>query len=370
MDSGPIYVTRPSLPPLERLLPLLERIWDSRILTNQGPFHQKLETELARFLDIPHISLTANGMLALEMAIDAAGLDGEVITTPYSFVATTHAVQRGGLSPVFVDIRPDDLNIDPAAIETAITQRTSAIVAVHCYGNPCDVKALRAIADRHGLKLIYDAAHAFGVRIQGGNLLAEGDFSILSFHATKVFNTFEGGAVIAASDAGKAAIDSLRNFGIASETEIPQVGGNAKMSEFNAAVGLLQLELFEQSRAARRLVDQRYREMLADVPGISPLPLPHGVEPNFSYFPVLVGEEFGVSRDDLYEALKSEGIYSRRYFHPLLSSLPMYRDLPSADPANLPVATRAAGQILCLPMFEGLATLDQDRIVEAIRRRA
>jgi dTDP-4-amino-4,6-dideoxy-D-glucose transaminase len=369
MDNGPIYVTRPSLPPLERLMPLLERIWDSRILTNQGPFHQDLEAELAHFLEVSHISLTANGMLALELAVDAASLDGEVITTPYSFVATTHAVQRAGLTPVFVDIRPDDLNIDPAAVEEAITERTSAIVAVHCYGSPCDVAALRAIADRHGLKLIYDAAHAFGVRIQDRNLLTEGDFSILSFHATKVFNTFEGGAVIAASDAGKAAIDSLRNFGIASETEIPQVGGNAKMNEFNAAVGLLQLEQFEQSRAARRLVDQRYRERLADVPGITPLARPPGVEPNFSYLPVLVGEEFGVSRDDLYQALKSEGIYSRRYFHPLLSSLPMYRDLPSADAANLPVATRAARQILCLPIYDDLSATDQDRVIEAIRRR-
>ena len=370
MSNRPIYVTRPSLPPLARLVPMLEEIWDSRILTNNGPFHQRLEAALADFLDVDRLSLVSNGMQALEVAIEAAGLSGEVVTTPYSFVATTHAVRRANLQPVFVDIRPGDLNIDPDQVEAAITDRTSAIVAVHCYGNPCDVDALQAIADRRGLKLIYDAAHAFGVRRDGESLLGHGDFSILSFHATKVFNTFEGGAVIAASDAGKAAADSLRNFGIASETSIPNTGGNAKMSEFNAALGLLQLERFEEARGARQRVDTRYREALGQLPGIAPLAIPEGVEPNFSYFPVLVGEDYPFSRDALYEALKAEDIFARRYFHPLLSSLPMYGTLPSADPANLPVATRAAEQILCLPIYEGLEETEQDRVIEAMRPKS
>ena len=368
MSNGPIYVTRPSLPPLAKLQPMLEEIWNSRILTNKGPFHQRLEAALASFLEVECLSLVSNGMQALEVAIEAAELTGEVVTTPYSFVATTHAVRRANLQPVFADIRAHDLNIDPQAVEAAITDRTRAIVAVHCYGNPCDVDALKAIADRHGLKLIYDAAHAFGVQRNGESVLKHGDFSILSFHATKVFNTFEGGAVIAASDAGKAAADSLRNFGIASETSIPNIGGNAKMSEFNAALGILQLERFEEARGARRLVDTRYREALADTPGIEPLAIREGFEPNFSYFPVLVGEDYPLSRDCLYEALKAKQVFARRYFYPLLSSLPMYRHLPSADPAALPVATRAAEQILCLPIYEGLSEADQDRVVETIKR--
>ena len=369
MSSAPIFVTRPSLPPLGELIPMLEQIWENRILTNQGPFHQRFEEAAAQFLGVEHLSLAVNGMLALEAAIGAAGLSGEVITTPYSFVATTHAVHRANLTPVFVDVCPDDLNIDAAGIEAMVTERTTAIVAVHCYGNPCDTAALQDIAKRHGLKLIYDAAHAFGVRQGGRTVLDQGDFSILSFHATKVFNTFEGGAVIAASSEGKAAIDSFRNFGIASETSIPGIGGNAKMNEFNAALGLLQLARFEQSRAARRKVDRRYREGLAGIDGIDPIAIPEGVEPNYSYFPILVRDAFPLSRDGLYDRLQAQGIYSRRYFFPLLASLPMYRDLPSADPTHLPVATQAAEQILCLPIFDGLSPADQDRVIDAIRQQ-
>jgi dTDP-4-amino-4,6-dideoxygalactose transaminase len=368
MSDRPIYVTRPSLPPLAELVPLLEEIWHSRILSNHGPFHQRFEAALASFLNVDHLSLVSNGMLALETAIEAADLSGEVVTTPYSFVATTHAVRRANLQPVFVDVLPSDLNINPEAIEAAITADTSAIVAVHCYGNPCAVDVLEGIAERHGLKLIYDAAHAFGVRLNGQSLLHRGDFSTLSFHATKVFNTFEGGAVIASDDAGKAAINSLRNFGIESETSIPNTGSNAKMSEFNAALGLLQLEQFAQARATRRQVDAAYRDGLAGVRGIDLLALPEGVEPNFSYFPILVSEDYPLSRDALYETLKAERIFARRYFYPLLSSLPMYRDVPSADPANLPVATWAASQILCLPIYEGLDEADQNRVIEAIAK--
>ncbi|HKP33881.1 MAG TPA: DegT/DnrJ/EryC1/StrS family aminotransferase [Sphingomicrobium sp.] len=366
-DNPPVHVTRPYLPPLDEMLPLLREIWDRRWLTNHGPFHQRFEQLLAQFLDAEHVSLTANGMLALETALEASGLTGEAITTPYSFVATTHAIKRAGLTPVFVDVRASDLNMDADRIEELITERTSAIVAVHCYGNPCDGQKLKGIAERHGLKLIYDAAHAFGVRQFGGSVLTWGDFSILSFHATKAFNTFEGGAVIARSAEGKAAIDNLGNFGIADEVTVRTVGGNAKMNEFSAALGLVQLAHFEEARAGRRRVDGRYREALSDVTGIGLIEIPAGVEPNFSYFPVLVTPDYPISRDQLYERLKARGIYTRRYFHPLLSNFPMYRDLPSAAPDLLPVATRAAQQILCLPIYHDLNHGDQDRVIELIR---
>ncbi|MGZ8286499.1 MAG: DegT/DnrJ/EryC1/StrS family aminotransferase [Allosphingosinicella sp.] len=367
MSAEPLYVTRPYLPPLEEFLPMLAEIWDSRILTNQGPFHQRFERALCEQLGVDNVSLVTNGMLALSAVIEAAGVGGEVITTPYSFVATTHAVRMGSLEPVFVDIRRSDLNIDPDLIEAAITPRTSAIVAVHCYGNPCDVDAIEAIAARHGLTVIYDAAHAFGVRRHGRSLLSYGDFATLSFHATKAFNTFEGGAVIAGSAAGKQAVDSYRNFGIADEVSIPFIGTNAKMSEFNAALGVLQLRHFEQVRQARKRVDGLYREALAGTAGIECLPIPEGVEPNHSYFPIFVTPDFAIDRDGLYERLKAEGIYARRYFYPLLSSLPMYGGLPSAAPGHLPVATTAAEQILCLPIFPDLSDADLERVLSVIR---
>ncbi len=368
--SDPIYITRPYLPPLAELMPMLEQIWDTRVLSNNGPFHQRLEARLRDFLQVENVSLVTNGMVALEAVIDAAGLEGEIVTTPYSFVATTHAVKRGKLEPVFVDVRESDLNIDPARIEEAITPRTTAIVAVHCYGNPCALDEIDAIAKRHGLTVIYDAAHAFGVTWKGKGVLGWGDYATLSFHATKAFNTFEGGAIVTKADAARAAIERQRNFGIESETSIPVVGTNAKMSEFNAAVGLVQMDHFEAVIAARRAVDTRYREMLADVEGIEPLPIPADVVPNHSYFPVLVREGFPLSRDALYARLDAEGIKSRRYFFPLLSNLPMYRDLPSAAPERLPVANRAAAQVLCLPIFPELSHADQDRVVDAIRRAA
>ena len=368
MSAEPLYVTRPYLPPLDEFMPLLKEIWDSRILTNQGPFHQRFERELCEYFGVDNVSLVTNGMLALSAVIEAAGISGEVITTPYSFVATTHAVRMGSLEPVFVDIRRSDLNIDPDLIEAAITPRTSAIVAVHCYGNPCDVDSIEAIAARHGLTVIYDAAHAFGVRRHGRSVLSYGDFATLSFHATKAFNTFEGGAVIAASAAGKQAVESFRNFGIADETRIPFIGTNAKMSEFNAALGVLQLRHFEAVRQARKRVDGRYREALADIAGIECLPIPDGVEPNHSYFPIFVTSDFAIDRDALYERLKAEGIYARRYFYPLLSTLPMYGGLPSAAPGNLPVATVAAGQILCLPIFPDLSDAEFERVLSVIRR--
>ncbi len=366
----PIFVTRPFLPPLAELIPLLERIWERKIVTNNGPFHEELQRELERFLEVEHVSLTANGMLALEAAIEAAGVSGEVITTPYSFVATSHAVRRAGLTPVFADVRAENLNIDPQTVEALVNERTTAIVAVHCYGNPCEVEALEAIAGRHRLALIYDAAHAFGVRYHGRSLVSWGDYAALSFHGTKMFNTFEGGAVVTRTPQSHHSVNLARNFGITSEVTIPGIGTNAKMSEFNAALGLLQLQHLGEALDARRSVDRRYREALNEIDGIDPLPLPANAEPNFSYFPVLVTESFLLSRDELYEALKAQEIYTRRYFYPLLSTLPMYRDVPSASPGKLPVATRAAEQILCLPIYPGLAQADQERVIEALRHAA
>lgn len=349
---------------------MLEAIWERRILTNSGPFHQQLEARLASFLDAPHVSLTTNGMLALTVAMEAAGLEGEVITTPYSFVATTHSVLLEKLTPVFADVRPGDLNIDPAAIEAAITPRTSAILGVHCYGNPCDVQAIEAIAAAHGITVIYDAAHAFGVRLNGRGIFAYGDYSCVSFHATKVFNTFEGGAVTTANEAAKQAVDRQKNFGIADEENIPTVGTNAKMSELNAAVGLLQLDHFGKVQRERGRVDGLYRRGLADIDGIVPLAIPQGVESNYSYFPLLVGDAFLLSRDELYGRLKAQGIFTRRYFFPLLSNLPMYRNTPSADPANLPIANEAAERILCLPIYPDLTNAQVERIIAAIRDAA
>lgn len=367
-----IYVTRPFLPDLQELIPLLEDIWNNRVLTNQGPFHQKFEDELSKFLEAERVSLVCNGMLALSAAIAAAELEAgsEVVTTPYSFVATTHSIAMAGLTPVFADVRPQDFTIDPERIEAAITPRTSAIMGVHVYGNPCDVDAIQAIADRHKLKVIYDAAHAFGVRYRGKSLLAHGDFSTLSFHATKTFNTFEGGAVLSATDEGRQLVKNYRNFGFADELNIPAIGGNAKMSEFNAALGLLQLGHFDEIKLQRAAVDRRYRELLAGIEGIDVVPIPEGVEPNYSYFPILVGPDFWTSRDDLYERLKANGFYARRYFYPLLSNLPMYRSLPSAGEQNLPIASRASQQILCLPFYHDLAEEDQARLVQLLMSEA
>lgn len=365
-----IYVTRPYLPDLDELIPLLEEIWTNRVLTNQGPFHQRFEENLGQFLNAGRVSVVCNGTVALHAAIAAAEIEGEVITTPFSFVATTHAIAMAGLTPVFVDVRPSDFTIDPERIEAAITPRTSAIVAVHVYGNPCAVEAIQAIAERHNLKVIYDAAHAFGVRYRGESLLVHGDFATLSFHATKAFNTFEGGAVLSATAAGQKLVNNYRNFGFVDEVTIPAIGGNAKMSEFNAALGLLQLGHFEEVRRQREAVDGRYRRLLAGIGGIDVLPVPADVEPNYTYFPILVRPEFGISRDELYEKLKEGGFYARRYFYPLLSNLPMYRHLPTAGAENLPVATRAAEQILCLPFYHDLAEADQVRLVETIAPKA
>lgn len=349
-----IYVTQPHLPPLEEFIPYLEKIWDNKILTNGGPFHQQLEKALCEYLGVEHIALFTNATIALVTALQALRITGEVITTPYSFVATSHSLIWNSIKPVFVDIDPDTLNLDPAKIESAITPQTTAIMPVHCYGHPCDVDAIQKIADNYNLKVIYDAAHAFGVQCHRGSILKHGDLSVVSFHATKVFNTFEGGAIVCPDAKTKVHIDQLKNFGHVGEVTVVAAGINGKMSEFNSALGLLQLKYVDQALARRKEIDTAYRERLKGVKGIRCLKDVGEKVANYAYFPILVNEDYPITRDDLYEKLKVNGVYARRYFYPLISDFPMYRDLPSASKENLPVATAAAQQILCLPIYPDL----------------
>lgn len=364
-----IYVTRPSLPPLKEFLPYLERIWESKILTNEGPYHHELEAALCDYLGVKHISLFTNGTIALITALQSLKIQGEVITTPFSFVATSHSLVWNGIQPVFVDIDPVTLNLDPAKIEAAITPRTSAIMPVHCYGTPCDVDAIEAIAKRHGLKVIYDAAHAFGVDCHCGSVLNHGDLSIMSFHATKVFNTFEGGAIVSHDAQSKHRIDELKNFGIIDETTVDIAGINGKMSEFNAAFGLLQLKHVDRAIDARRAIDTRYRQAFKDIPGLKCMGAPNLPGWNYAYFPMLVTPDYRMTRDEVYEAFKAKGIYTRRYFYPLISTFPTYSQLPSSSPANLPVATELAAQIICLPIYPDLAEADQMEICDFLVRQ-
>lgn len=354
MDKKNIFVTQPYLPPLEEFVPYLEQIWENKFLTNGGPFHQQLEELLCEYLGVDHIALFTNGTIALVTALQAMRVTGEVITTPYSFVATAHSLLWNGIKPVFVDIDPDTLNLDPSKIEAAITPQTTAIMPVHCYGHPCDVDAIQKIADNYNLKVIYDAAHAFGVQCHCGSVLKHGDLSVLSFHATKVFNTFEGGAIICPDAKTKTRIDQLKNFGHVGEVTVVAPGINGKMSEFNAALGVLQLKYIDQALALRRAVDTAYRDQLQGVKGIRCLQTAGEQVANYAYFPILVGPDYPLSRDDLYLKLKEHGIHTRRYFYPLMSDFPMYRGLPSAHRENLPVATQAAQQVLCLPIYPDL----------------
>lgn len=349
-----IFVTKPTLPPLEEFIPYLQQIWNNKILTNGGPFHQQLERDLCDYLGVQHISLFSNGTLALVTALQALRITGEVITTPYSFVATSHSLLWNGIKPVFVDIDPHTLNLDPEKIEAAITPQTTAIMPVHCYGHPCDMEAIQKIADNYNLRVIYDAAHAFGVQDNGGSILRHGDLSILSFHATKVFNTFEGGAIICRDAKTKLRIDQLKNFGHVGETTVVAPGINGKMSEFNAALGVLQLKYVDQALAKRKEIDTIYRQRLKGIKGIHCLDDAGEKRANNAYFPILVEPAYPISRDDLYQKLKDNRIYPRRYFYPLISDFPMYRGLPSAHRENLPVATAAAQQILCLPIYPDL----------------
>lgn len=348
-------VTQPALPPLEEFIPYLEDIWQRRWLTNNGQYHQALEEALAEFLDVPYISLFSNGTLALVTALQCLRISGEVITTPYSFVATTHALWWNSIKPVFVDIEPDYCNLDPTKIEAAITPKTTAILPVHVYGNPCEVDAIQQIADIYGLKVIYDAAHAFGVKKDGVSIAQYGDMSILSFHATKVFNTFEGGAIVCHDERTKKRIDYLKNFGFADETTVIAPGINAKMNEFQAALGLLQLQYFEQFIVARGNVAAIYREQLKDMPGLTMLNKPDGLQENYAYFPIFIDEQlYGLSRDAVYQVLQDHDIYGRRYFYPLISQFPTYRELPSAKPENLPMAAGKTKAVICLPIYPDL----------------
>ncbi|MDP3585775.1 MAG: dTDP-4-amino-4,6-dideoxy-D-glucose aminotransferase VioA [Thiobacillus sp.] len=364
-DAQPIYVTQPSLPPLEEFIPYLQQIWDSKRLTNGGPFHQQLEQALCDYLGVQHIALFANGTLALVTALQTLRITGEVITTPYSFVATAHSLLWNGIRPVFVDIDPLTLNMDPERIEAAITPQTTAIMPVHCYGHPCDVERIEKIADNYGLKVIYDAAHAFGVHCRDGSVLDHGDLSVLSFHATKVFNTFEGGAIVCHDAKTKQRIDHLKNFGFVDEVTVVAPGINGKMSEIMAAFGLLQLKGIDAVLQKRQAVDARYREALAGVVGIDCLPA-GDEQSNYAYFPVLVRPDYPLSRDDLYQKLQDHDIHARRYFYPLISDFPMYRGMPSAAPANLPVARAAAEQVICLPIYPDLSADQVDVIVAVI----
>jgi dTDP-4-amino-4,6-dideoxygalactose transaminase len=353
-QSEPIYVTQPYLPPLDEFIPYLRQIWDNKVLTNCGPFHQQLENAVSEYLGVEYISLFTNGTIALVTALQALRVTGEVITTPYSFVATSHSLLWNGIKPVFVDIDTNTLNMDPTKIEAAITPQTAAIMPVHCYGHPCDVNAIQKIADNYNLKVIYDAAHAFGVEDKGGSILRHGDLSVLSFHATKVFNTFEGGAIVCRDAKTKTRIDQLKNFGHVGEVNVVAPGINGKMSEFNAALGLLQLKYIGKALEKRKQIDARYRTQLKDVKGILCLGDAGETVANYAYFPILVGADYPITRDELNLRFKHNGVHPRRYFFPLISEFSMYRGLPSAHRGNLPIATESALKILCLPIYPDL----------------
>jgi dTDP-4-amino-4,6-dideoxygalactose transaminase len=367
MNKEQITVTKPFIPPLEEFQPYLEQIWKNGQLTNNGPFHQQLEKELAEYLGVKYISLFSNGTLALVTALQALKITGEVITTPYSFVASTHSLWWNNIKPIFVDIEPDFCNLDPEMIEAAITPQTTAILPVHVYGNPCNVQRIKEIADTYGLKVIYDACHTFGVTINNEPVLNFGDLSVMSFHATKVYNTFEGGAIVCHDENMKKRIDFLKNFGYAGETTVVAPGINAKMNEVQAAMGLLQLKHIDQNIEKRRQITLQYRELLTNVSGIRFMNDIPGVKHCYPYFPVFIDEaQYGTSRDDLYEKLKTHNIFGRRYFYPLISQFPTYRGLESALPGKLPVAERITEQVICLPLYPELEPEQQNAIVKII----
>jgi len=369
-ENKTITVTSPLLPDLKEFEKMLEDIWQRKWLTNNGYYHKELEKALADYLGVPYISLFTNGTLPLITALQAMRITGEVITTPYSFVATTHSIWWNNLKPVFVDVEEETGNIDPEKIEAAITPRTTAIMPVHVYGTPCNTKRIQEIADVYGLKVIYDAAHAFGVNVNGKSILENGDMSTLSFHATKVYNTVEGGALICRDEATKKRIDYLKNFGFAGETTVVAPGINSKMDEIRAAYGLLNLKQVDEAIAKRKHVAELYREALKNVSGIRFLNDIEGVRHNYSYFPIFITEkEYGISRDALYDKLKSQNILARRYFYPLISNFPVYRGLESSNPANLPVATKLADQVLCLPMYADLTEDDVERIMKVVCKK-
>ena len=388
MSNKNLTVTSPLLPNLDDFHEMLKDIWDSKWITNNGSFHKQLEKALCEYLKVPYISLFTNGTLPLLTALQALRITGEVITTPYSFVATTHSIWWNGCKPVFVDIDSETGNIDPDKIEAAITPKTTAIMPVHVYGKPCDTKRIKEIADKYGLKVIYDAAHAFGVEVPAEeyglkpetaessmingqcSILSAGDMSTLSFHATKVYNTLEGGALVMHDEQTKKRIDYLKNFGFAGETEVVAPGINSKVDEVRSAYGLLNLRQVDSAIEARHQVAIKYREALRSVPGIRFFDDMPGVRHNYSYFPVFINaEKYGITRDELYFKMKEQGVLGRRYFYPLISTFSTYRGLPSAAPENLPVATKMANEVICLPMHHALSEEDVQRVIDIIVRR-
>lgn len=367
MDKNTITVTSPLLPNLNEFNEMLKEIWASKWITNMGQFHKQLEQALCEYLKVPYISLFTNGTLPLLTALQALRITGEVITTPYSFVATTHSIWWNGCKPVFVDIEEETCGIDPEKIEAAITPQTTAIMPVHCYGKPVKMKRIQEIADKYGLKVIYDAAHAFGVEVDGESVLNAGDMSTLSFHATKVYNTLEGGALVMHDEQTKKRIDYLKNFGFAGETEVVAPGINSKVDEVRCAYGLLNLKKVDEAITKRQKIAQAYREALKGVSGLRFFEDMSGVRHNYSYFPIFVnGNEFGMTRDELYFKLRDNGVWGRRYFYPLISTFSTYRGLPSAAPENLSVATKIANEVICLPMHHELSEGDLDRILSLI----
>ena len=362
-----ITVTSPQLPPLDDFMTYLKDIWERKWITNNGHYHKELEKALCKYLDVPFVSLFTNGTLPLITALQALRITGEVITTPYSFVATTHALWWNGIKPVFVDIDPTTGNLDPNKIEAAITPRTTAIMPVHVYGRPCDTERIQEIADKYGLKIIYDAAHAFGVKVNETSILNAGNMSTLSFHATKVYNTIEGGALIMHDEQTKKRIDYLKNFGFAGETEVVAPGINSKMDEVRAAYGLLNLKQVDAAIEARHQVATQYKEVLKNVDGITFFDDMQGVKHNYSYFPIFVdAERYGITRDELYFKMKEQNVLGRRYFYPLISSFSTYRGLESAKPENLPNAHKMADEVICLPIHHTLSEKDIHRIIELI----
>lgn len=364
-----ITVTSPLLPDLDEFHEMLREVWESKWITNNGTFHKRLEAALCEYLKVQYISLFTNGTLPLITALQALRITGEVITTPYSFVATTHALWWNGIKPVFVDIDPTTGDIDPDKIEAAITPKTTAIMPVHVYGKPCRTAEIKGIADKYGLKVIYDAAHAFGVEVDGRSILNEGDMSTLSFHATKVYNTIEGGALVMHDAETKKRIDYLKNFGFADEVTVVAPGINSKMDEVRSAYGLLNLRQVDKAIEARHSVAVRYREALKDVDGITYFEDMPGVRHNYSYFPIFIdAESYGMTRDELYFKMKSQNVLGRRYFYPLISTFSTYRGLESARPENLPNAHRMADSVLCLPMHHALNDKDVDRVLDLINK--
>ncbi len=362
-----ITVTQPSMPPLEEFNEYLKDIWERKWLTNNGYYHREFEKALCKYLNVKYISLFSNGTLALITALQALKITGEVITTPFSFVATTHSIWWNGIRPVFADIRSDDLTIDPEKIEPAITDKTTAILPVHVYGNPCKTEEIKNLANKYNLKVIYDSAHAFNTELNGNSIHNFGDLSVLSFHATKVFNTFEGGAIVSHDEETKKRIDFLKNFGFAGETEVVGPGINAKMNEIQSAFGILQLKYIDRLIEKRKEIYEYYNSKLDNCRGIKIFKIPENVKSCYTYYPILVDKQkFGKSRDQIYNELKLKNIFTRRYFYPLISQFPPYRDLDSAVGSNLPVATQTAEQILCLPLYPDLEIDAQNEILSII----